>query len=71
MTCGDPWKCDMMTGHCNGGCQVGWTGAKCEKIYHVTINTHENTHKIVYVLKTSYISTIRTHSSYHTFMGNN
>ncbi|XP_078330357.1 uncharacterized protein LOC111113842 [Crassostrea virginica] len=32
MTCGDPGDCDIMTGHCNGGCQVGWTGAKCEKV---------------------------------------
>ncbi|XP_078330352.1 uncharacterized protein LOC144624428 [Crassostrea virginica] len=31
MTCGDPGRCDIMTGHCNGGCQVGWTGVKCEK----------------------------------------
>ncbi|XP_078330374.1 uncharacterized protein LOC111112521 [Crassostrea virginica] len=30
MTCGDPGECDMRTGHCNGGCQVGWTGAMCE-----------------------------------------
>ncbi|XP_078330397.1 uncharacterized protein LOC111112079 [Crassostrea virginica] len=43
MTCGDPGECDMRTGHCNGGCQVGWTGAMCEKGYHLTINnTHEN-----------------------------
>nr|XP_022305088.1 N-acetylglucosamine-1-phosphodiester alpha-N-acetylglucosaminidase-like [Crassostrea virginica] len=31
MTCGDPGECDMRTGHCDGGCQVGWTGAMCEK----------------------------------------
>ncbi|XP_078328063.1 uncharacterized protein LOC144623506 [Crassostrea virginica] len=31
VTCGDPGRCDIMTGHCNGGCQVGWTGAMCEK----------------------------------------
>ncbi|XP_078330365.1 uncharacterized protein LOC111113866 [Crassostrea virginica] len=30
MTCGDPGRCDIMTGHCNGGCQIGWTGAMCE-----------------------------------------
>ncbi|XP_078330361.1 uncharacterized protein LOC144624434 [Crassostrea virginica] len=33
MTCGDPGRCDILTGHCNGGCQVGWTGAMCEKGY--------------------------------------
>ena len=42
MTCGDPGRCDIMTGHCNGGCQVGWTGAMCEKGYQLTIyNTHK------------------------------
>ena len=30
----------MMTGHCNGGCQVGWTGAMCEKGYHLTIHNN-------------------------------
>ena len=55
MTCGDPGRCDIMTGHCNAGCQVGWTGAMCEKGYHLTIkNTHENLH----VLKTSCLSTM-------------
>nr|XP_022307879.1 platelet endothelial aggregation receptor 1-like [Crassostrea virginica] len=31
MTCGDSGRCDIMTGYCNGRCQVGWTGAMCEK----------------------------------------
>nr|XP_022309955.1 uncharacterized protein LOC111115489 [Crassostrea virginica] len=45
MTCGDPGRCDIMTGHCNGGCQIGWTGAMCEKGYHLTINiTNLNTY---------------------------
>nr|XP_022309509.1 platelet endothelial aggregation receptor 1-like isoform X2 [Crassostrea virginica] len=38
MTCGDPGRCDIMTGHCNGGCQVGWTGAKCEKAFCCLVN---------------------------------
>ena len=25
MTCGDPGRCDIMTGHCNGGCPVSYT----------------------------------------------
>ena len=48
MTCGDPGKCDIMTVHCNGGCQVGWIGAKCDKGYHQTMN---NTHENLYILK--------------------
>ena len=48
MTCRDPGGCDMMTGHCNGGCQVGWTGVMCEKGYHLTIN---NTRENLYILK--------------------
>ena len=43
LTCGDPGKCDKMTGHCNGGCQVGWTGAMCEKGYHLTIYNNTQT----------------------------
>ena len=49
ITCGDPGRCDIMTVNCNGGCQVGWTGAMCEKGYHLTIN---NIHENVHVLKT-------------------
>ena len=31
MNCGDPGKCDRMTGQCKGGCQAGWTEGRCEK----------------------------------------
>ena len=31
LTCGHPGKCDRVTGHCNGGCQRGWTGVRCEE----------------------------------------
>ncbi|XP_078328062.1 uncharacterized protein LOC111112519 [Crassostrea virginica] len=65
MTCGDPGECDMRTGHCNGGCQVGWTGAMCEKGYHLTIN---NTHEIFYIMKPLYISTVNDNSLYNNFM---
>ena len=65
MTCGDPGECDMRTGHCNGGCQVGWTGAMCETGYHLTIN---NTHENFYIMKPSYISTINDNSLYNNFM---
>ncbi|XP_078328405.1 uncharacterized protein LOC144623721 isoform X4 [Crassostrea virginica] len=56
MTCGYPGTCNMMTGHCHGGCQVGWTGAMCEKGYHLAIN---NTHENMYLLKTLNISAIK------------
>ncbi|XP_078328486.1 uncharacterized protein LOC144623741 [Crassostrea virginica] len=65
MTCGDPGECDMRTGHCNGGCQVGLTGAMCETGYHLTIN---NTHENFYIMKPSYISTINDNSLYNNFM---
>ncbi|XP_078328496.1 uncharacterized protein LOC111112512 [Crassostrea virginica] len=48
MTCGDPGRCDIMTGHCKVGCQVGWTGVMCEKGYHLT---NYNTHKTSTYLK--------------------
>ena len=31
MACGIPGTCDKITGYCNGGCQRGWTGVKCEE----------------------------------------
>nr|XP_022305386.1 tyrosine-protein kinase receptor Tie-1-like [Crassostrea virginica] len=31
LTCVHPMKCDRVTGHCNGGCQRGWTGVRCEE----------------------------------------
>lgn len=31
MNCGDPGKCDRMTGQCENGCQAGWTEDRCEK----------------------------------------
>ena len=31
MTCGIPGNCDRITGYCNGGCQRGWSGVKCEE----------------------------------------
>ena len=57
-----------MTGHCNGGCQVGWTGAMCEKGNHLTIN---NVHEHDYIFKSLYISTNICYFSYHNFMNNN
>ena len=44
------------------------TGAMCEKGYHLTIN---NAHKNGYTLKTSYISTIKDYTSFHTLLDNN
>ena len=68
MTCGDPGRCDIMTGHCNGGCQVGWTGAMCEKGHGLTI---KNIHEHVYIFKTLYINTIIGYLSYYNFIDNN
>ena len=31
MTCGIPGNCDRITGYCNGGCQRGWIGVRCEE----------------------------------------
>ena len=31
MACGIPGNCDRITGYCQGGCQRGWTGVRCEE----------------------------------------
>ena len=31
LNCVQSRECDIFTGHCNGGCQRGWTGAMCEE----------------------------------------
>ena len=31
MTCGISGNCDRITGYCQGGCQRGWTGVRCEE----------------------------------------
>ena len=42
LTCGHPGKCDRVTGHCNGGCQRGWTGVGCEEGKRHRNNKHAN-----------------------------
>ena len=42
LTCGHSGKCDKVTGHCNGGCQLGWTGVRCEEGKRQRNNKHAN-----------------------------